>query len=58
MRDPRKSETLDQRVRFRVSKLIDPNLYQVLSNHTGSKGCNVMNDLPLCEGAKQASPRD
>lgn len=34
MNDPRKTETLDLRVRFRFSRLIDPELFLVLSNLT------------------------
>lgn len=32
MSDPRKTETLDLRVRFRFSRLIDPELFMILSN--------------------------
>lgn len=45
MSDPRKSETLDLRVRFRFSKLIDPDLYQVLSNLSESERSSLLHAM-------------
>lgn len=45
MSDPRKSETLDLRVRLRFSKLIDPDLYQVLSNMSESERSSLLHAM-------------
>ena len=58
MSDPRKAERLAQRLQVHAYKVIDPDLYQVLNNHTGSKDRRLLNNLPRCDGAQQASSRD
>lgn len=45
MSDPRKSETLDLRVRFRFSRLIDPDLYQVLSNLSETERSSLLHAM-------------